>query len=101
MAKAKYDDKMRLMDYRTVFGGEAGKRVLNDLIARHYVLGSTISGEPIIMAFNEGQREVVLHILRYMQMTPKDIPLQRLSMLEQFELEGPENDDLAAGRLPA
>jgi hypothetical protein len=87
----RYDDRMRLMDYRIVFGSEEGKRVLYDLIARHYVLGSTFSGEQLTMAHCEGQREVVLHILRYMQMTPKDIPGVRTGMLAQFELESEDD----------
>lgn len=82
-----YGDRDRLADYRIVFGSPEGKRVINDLIARHYVLGSTFSSEPIIMAHAEGQRGVVLQILRFMQMTPADIPEQRLGMLQQFELE--------------
>jgi len=85
--KQKYDDAVRLRDYREVFGGEAGKRVLTDLIARHYVLGSTFHHEPTIFAHNEGQREVVLQILRYLQMTPADIPKVRRGVLAQFELE--------------
>lgn len=88
----KYDDKMRIADYRITFSGDSGQRVLHDLIARHYVLGSTIHHEPTIVAFNEGQREVVLHILRYMQMTPKDIPATRIGMLQQFELEGLDDE---------
>jgi hypothetical protein len=103
MAKApgtvKYTDRDRLSDYRTVFSTPEGKKVLLDLIARHYVLGSTFHNEPTIMANNEGQREVVLHILRYMQMKPSDIPTLREGMLAQFELE-PTDDDLATGRLP-
>lgn len=96
VTKLPYDDKMRLADYRIVFGSPEGKRVLNDLIARHYVLGttfgqgSTFSAEPTILARNEGQRDVVLHILRYMQMTPQDIPGARIGVLAQFELEEPE-----------
>jgi hypothetical protein len=85
--KQRYDDRMRLQDYRAVFGSGEGRRVLNDLMARHYLLGSTLSADPISMAHAEGQREVVLHILRYMQMTPSDIPQARISMLEQFELD--------------
>jgi hypothetical protein len=89
--RMKYDDRMRLADYRMVFGSAEGKRVIHDLIARHYVLGSTFAGDPITMAHNEGQREVVLHILRYMQMKPSDIPQARETMLQQFELELPED----------
>jgi hypothetical protein len=83
----RYDDRMRLQDYRIVFGSPEGKRVLHDLIARHYVLGSTFSSEATIMAHAEGQRDVVLQVLRFMQMRPADIPEARTTMLQQFELE--------------
>jgi hypothetical protein len=95
--RIRYDDRMRLADYRIVFGSAEGKRVLYDLIARHYVLGTTFSGEQLTMAYCEGQRDVVLHILRYMQMTPRDIPGVRTGMLQQFELEDLD-DDADAGR---
>ena len=76
-----------------VFGSAEGKRVLHDLIARHYVLGSTFQRRANYNgAINEGQREVVLHILRYMQMKPNDIPRRAKRMLQQFELELPSED---------
>ena len=84
----KYNDRHRLADYRAAFGSGEGQRVLHDLIARHFVLGPTFAADGITMAYREGQRDVVLHILRYMQMTPADIPQARQTMLEQFELEG-------------
>jgi hypothetical protein len=87
----RYDDRMRLADYRIVFSTAEGRRVIHDLIARHFVLGSTFTGEPVTMAHNEGQREVVLQILRYMQMKPTDIPQARETMLQQFELEEAED----------
>jgi len=79
------------MDYREVFGHGAGQRVLYDLIARHFVLGSTFSPEPTIMAHQEGQRQVVLEILRYMQMHPADVAPTREGMIAQFEFG--EDDD--------
>ena len=36
--------------------------------------------------FNEGQRNVVLEILRFMEMKPADLPQVRTSMAEQFGL---------------
>jgi hypothetical protein len=39
------------------------------------------------MAHAEGQRDVVLQVLRFMQMRPADIPEARTTMLQQFELE--------------
>ena len=92
MAEPKYNDKNRLMDYRATFASPEGKRVLLDLIARHYLLGSTFDDNPAIMAHAEGQREVVLQIMRYTQMTPQDIPGLRTTMLQQFELEDVEEN---------
>lgn len=54
----------RRQDYRRVFGGEPGQRVLRDLMRRHFVLSSTqIPGDSHESAFNEGRRAVVLDVL--------------------------------------
>ena len=54
----------RRQDYRRTFGGEPGRRVLRDLMRRHYVLRSTqIVGDSHETAFNEGRRAVVLDVL--------------------------------------
>lgn len=55
----------RRQDYRMIFGGEQGKRVLADLMRRHFVLRSTqIAGDSHETAFNEGRRAVVLDIMQ-------------------------------------
>lgn len=55
----------RRQDYRLLFSGERGKRVLRDLMRRHFVLRSTqIAGDSHESAFNEGRRAVVLDILQ-------------------------------------
>ncbi len=54
----------RRQDYRRAFGGEPGRRVLRDLMRRHFVLRSTqIAGDSHETAFNEGRRAVVLDVL--------------------------------------
>lgn len=50
-------------DYREVFAGEAGGRVLDDLIAR-FAGESYCRGDPHHTAYREGQRSVVEHIAR-------------------------------------
>lgn len=40
-----------------------GKLVLQDMMARFYVAGSTFDPDPNIHSHKEGQREAVLHIL--------------------------------------
>lgn len=55
----------RRQDYRRAFGDEPGRRVLRDLMRRHFVLRSTqIAGDSHESAFNEGRRAVVLDILQ-------------------------------------
>ena len=51
-------------NYRRAFGDVRGRRVLRDLMRRHYVLRSTqIVGDSHETAFNEGRRAVVLDVL--------------------------------------
>lgn len=50
-------------DYRDVFHGEAGGRVLDDLIAR-FAGESYCRGDPHHTAYREGQRSVIEHIAR-------------------------------------
>ena len=54
-----------LRDYRTAFGGQAGRRVLLDLIARTGVMQTTHTpGDPLATAFAEGRRRIGLEILQ-------------------------------------
>ena len=50
--------------YKRVFIGTDGDKVLQDLMSNHYMASNTYSKDPIEMAFNEGQRNVVLRILK-------------------------------------
>lgn len=95
LSKKGYTDRQRITDYRATFGTPEGKKVLNDLIFRHYVLESTVNIHAIHMAHMEGQRDVVLGILNFLQMKPDDIPQTRASVVDQFMQEeadgGPTN----------
>lgn len=60
----------RTMDYKRAFSSEQGKRVLYDLIASHHLMRPTyVRGDAIEMAYNEGQRNVVLRILSILETT--------------------------------
>ena len=66
----------KLQDYKRVFSSEQGKRVLSDLIASHYMMGSTFTrgaGSEQDMAFKEGQRQVVLRIMTIMDQDPGQV----------------------------
>lgn len=66
-------ERMRL-DYRRTFGGEYGKRVLEDMMRRHFVFACTmVPGDAHETAFNEGRRCVVLDIMRQMAVSEADL----------------------------
>jgi hypothetical protein len=49
-------------DYTEVFKSEAGQRVLADLKRTCFYYTPTLDVMPHVMAYNEGQRNVILHI---------------------------------------
>lgn len=67
--------------YQNIFGDEAKKEsanlVLDDLSARFFAYHSTFSDNPYVTAKNEGNRQVILHILgmtaRSKHMSTEDI----------------------------
>ncbi len=66
LAKLKKQEKEQLemlLSYRNIFGTEHGKLVLADLIKR-YEMRPSFSTDALLMAFNEGQRNVILVILK-------------------------------------
>jgi len=61
-------------DYQEIFlHTQAGKRILHDLMHCHHVNGSTFHREPPIFAFKEGERNVVLRILKILNVKPEDL----------------------------
>lgn len=60
----------KVIDYKTVFESEAGKEVLYDLMKVGSFLQSSFDSDPITMAFNEGQRNMVLRILTLLKQDP-------------------------------
>lgn len=64
----------RRQDYRRAFGGEPGRRVLRDMMRRHFMLTSTqVAGDSHESAFNEGRRAVVVDILATLRMREDDL----------------------------
>jgi hypothetical protein len=50
--------------YKTVFSTDEGKLVLNDLMKTFHILQSTMDANPHEVSYKEGERSVVLRILR-------------------------------------
>lgn len=60
--------------YRRLFHSDDGKLVLNDLMNTHFVLRPTHTPENVQEAVHrEGQRDVVLRILKILQTTPEKL----------------------------
>ena len=60
-------EKKRLADYRTIFEGPQGQRVLADLCHRHGIFDPChVPGDPYTTAYNDGRRSVVVDLLRYL-----------------------------------
>ena len=60
-------EKKRLADYRTIFKGPQGERVLADLCHRHGIFDPChVPGDPYSTAYNDGRRSVIVDLLRYL-----------------------------------
>ena len=60
-------EKKRLADYRTIFEGPQGERVLADLCHRHGIFDPChVPGDSYSTAYNDGRRSVVVDLLRYL-----------------------------------
>lgn len=60
-------------DYRETFATDFGQRVLWDMMKQFMLRTSYADGNPHGTAFNEGQRDVLLHILRKLKTDPQKL----------------------------
>ena len=51
------------LDFQTVVRTQAGERVLRDLMQRNFIWGGTFNESALVMAHNEGRRDVILYIM--------------------------------------
>jgi hypothetical protein len=63
--------------YRAVFETPSGQVVLSHLLKHGHVFEPLTTDNPITSAFHDGQRSVVLSILRRLQYKPEDLPSLR------------------------
>lgn len=68
------NDRLRLQsDYRVAFESPEGKRVLSHLCKVGGINGSTYAADARLHAFKEGQRHLVLSILKFVNKQPQQI----------------------------
>lgn len=76
----------RKQSYVDTFESAAGLKVLEDLSRLAFANRTTFDANPQQMAFNEGQRSVVLHIINSMK-----IDLEKTEKLLKTQNEGEDN----------
>lgn len=59
--------------YKRVFESEDGKRVLADLMKNAHMYRSTMDPNPHELAYKEGERSMVLKILRTIKADPSEL----------------------------
>lgn len=64
---------MMISKYSAVFGTDDGKAVLHDMMKSCGMLDSIFSNDPQEHAYNEGQRNMVLRILRTINTDPAEL----------------------------
>lgn len=76
--------RARLTDlYRHAFSGPLGEEVLLDLMKNHGMMDSTFEEAATKAAFKEGERFVVLRILKMINTDPKKL----MERIEKYERE--------------
>lgn len=58
------DERKLLASYKDVFTGPSADVVLQDMMRHCSFMDETFDSDGLSMAFNEGRRSVILHILR-------------------------------------
>lgn len=62
------------ISYRKLFATDEGQIVLSDLMRTHWMMGSTfVPGKPDEVALREGERNVVLRILKMLRTDPEEM----------------------------
>ena len=59
--------------YRELFLSDVGKEVLNDLCKSCHIHRTTMETNPHEMAYKEGERSVILRILKTIEIDPFDL----------------------------
>lgn len=59
--------------YQSIFSTDQGKAVLYDLMKSCHVFDHSVTEDPHETAFNEGQRSVVLRIMKLMDVNPRQL----------------------------
>ena len=71
--KSREKRKGIIQSYKSIFNTEAGKDVLTDMCKMCHFNASSFDVDPYITAFNEGQRSIILRIMRTIDADPREL----------------------------
>lgn len=73
VAKRKQLAEKKYLAYREFFTSELGEEILSDLMRAAHYNTTVIGRDPYETYYNEGQRGLLLQIIRTAKLTPKEI----------------------------
>ena len=79
------------LDFQTVFRTQAGERVLRDLMQRNFIWGGTFNESALVMAHNEGRRDVILYIME-MSRKKMELPTEYADTATEAEMDYMPNE---------
>ena len=84
-------EKRRRALYKEVFGTDAGKEVLEDIMRFNFVLNTTMQdNDALQIAFNEGRRAVVLAIMNNLQVSPAELMDKQKEVYDRISTDNRE-----------
>ena len=75
--------KVMLSYYRKVFTSTEGRKVLHDMMRTFHVMDTTFDPDPRTHAFNEGERSVVVRLLKTINTDPEALEKAIKGKLEE------------------
>jgi len=74
------------VDYESVFRTDSGGRVLRDLMQRNFIWSGTFDESAVVMAHNEGRRDVILYIME-MARKKMELPTEYADTATEAEMD--------------
>ena len=75
----------KVSDYNKTFSSPTGKLVMEDMFRAHGMLNSTFNGNGLESAYQEGQRSVIIRILKITSTKPEKLQQMITRMENSYE----------------
>lgn len=79
--------KAKITAYHRIFNTDDGRAVLKDMMNVHFIFSSTFSKNPGEKDMNEGERNVVLRLMKILNISPEEMK----NLSEEIERDAKSN----------